>query len=250
MHLRLIAVVAILMALIAAPAASEEPEAPSEWQYDAVLYGWLAGLQGTIGFGDAVEEPVEAEFDDLLGYLDFALAGRFEARNSSWMVETDISYTNLGAKRDAQVEDETVSVELDIVQWIVEVGGGYRVTEELLILLAGRYYLLDTGLTSSSVAGGQTGEADQGWGDIYVGARYSKVFGEKWFASIRGDIGAGGSDLALFGEIGFGYRFSDLVSAAVGWRVLSLDYTADSESHYFKYDVVENGLGVALGFSF
>jgi hypothetical protein len=234
----------------AAPVASEEPAAPSDWHYTAVLYGWLAGLEGTIGFGDVLQEPVSATFEDLLGYVDFAMAGHFEAKNRSAVLLTDVSYTALGSSRDGQVGNQTVNVDLDIVQWIIELGGGYRVSQEFDVLLAGRYYILDTGATSTSIVGSHAGEAEQSWGDLYIGARYSKLLREKWIVSIRGDIGAGGSDFAWYGDVAFGYRFTDLLSGVVAWRVLSLDREADSDGNYFKYDVVQNGLGIGLGFSF
>ena len=108
----------------------------------------------------------------------------------------------------------------------------------------------DAGATSTSIAGGKTGDAEQSWGDIFVGARYTKPFKEKWFVSVRGDIGAGGSDFAWFGDVGLGYRFTDLLSGIVSYRALSVDRTADSDGNYFKYDMIQNGLGIGLGFSF
>lgn len=246
-----ITVIVMFMVLTAVPAASQEPADSSNWHYDAVVYGWLAGLEGTIGFGDIVQEPVEATFDDILGFVDFALAVHFEARNRKAVILTDISYTDLGSSRDAQVANQPVSVDVDITQWILEFGGGYRVSKEFVALLVGRYYILDTGATSESIAGTSTGEAEQSWGDIYIGARYSKLLREKWIVSIRGDIGAGGSDFAWFGDVALGYRFTKLLSGIVSWRVLSLDREPDSDSgDYFKYDVVQNGLGIGLGFSF
>ena len=98
MHLKPIAVVAIFIVVAAVPVASEEaaaPAAPSDWHYTAVLYGWLAGLDGTIGFGDEFQEPVNATFEDLLNYVDFAMAGHFEAKNRTAVLLTDVSYTAL-----------------------------------------------------------------------------------------------------------------------------------------------------------
>ena len=256
MQIKILAMIVVLFVTAAAPAAtqapasSDEPEATSQWRYNAVIYGWLAGLDGTVGFGDALQEPVSVTFEDLLGFVDFAMAGHFEAKNRSAVLLTDISYTNLGASRDGQVMNQNVSVELDITQWIIELGGGYRVSPQVDVLLAGRYYILDTGVTSASIAGSSTGEADQSWGDIFVGARYSNLLREKWIVSIRGDIGVGGSDFAWFGNAAFGYRFTDLLSGVVAWRVLSLDREPDSDGNYFKYDVVRNGLGIGLGFTF
>jgi hypothetical protein len=242
---------AVVVAMAVTPAISQESPEPSGWNYNAAFYGWLAGLEGTMGFGDQFQEPVDATFKDLAGYVDFAIAGRFEAINPQMAFFTDVAYTDLSSSREAEIRNQTVTVNMDITQWILEFGGGYRVKEEILILFAGRYYVLDTGATSTTIAGGKTGEAEQSWGDIYVGVRYKNLFREKWIVSIRGDIGAGGSELAWFGEATVGYRFTELISGLFGYRILSLDREPDSDGeNYFKYDMVQNGFGIGLGFSF
>jgi hypothetical protein len=235
-----------LLSLLAAPVIS----AADDWTYEVGLYGWLAGLEGTIGVGDKVEEPVEATFDDLVGYVDFALAGHFEARGAKTVWLADISYTGLGSERDAQVLNQPVTVKMDLDQWIFELGGGYRVSRSVDLLVAGRYYQLDTGATFESVEDEPTGAVSQGWFDVFIGGRYHTTFGEKWFASVRGDVGAGGSDFAWFGQIALGYNLSDRFGLAAAWRILSLDYNGDDGSSYFRYDVTQSGLGLGLGYRF
>jgi len=227
------------------------PAAAEDWKYDFVLYGWLSGLEGTIGVVDVAEVPVDATFDDLAGYVDFAMAGHFEGKKTKGLWITDVAYTNLGSERDATVANQPVTVDMDLTQWIIEGGGGYRATPEFDLLLVGRYYIIESGAMSSSDFGESTQEASKDWGDIYIGARYTKVLKEKWILSLRGDIGAGGSEFAWFGDAAIGYRFSELFSAGLAWRVLSLDREGDAaEADYFKYDITQNGLGLGLGFSF
>jgi hypothetical protein len=227
------------------------PAAAGEWDYNLVLYGWLAGLEGTIGVDTVAEEPVDASFDDLAGFVDFAMAGHFEARSVKSLFVTDIAYTGLSSERDAMVANQTVKVDMSIDQWIMELGGGYRATPEIDLLVVGRYYILDMGAMTSSQLGEQTGEASESWGDIYVGARWSKLLKEKWLLSLRGDIGAGGSEFAWFGDALAGYVFNEKFSAGVAYRVLSLDREGNlASADYFKYDVTQNGLGIGLGYSF
>jgi hypothetical protein len=241
----------ILLGAAGVVALAAAPVVAGEWKYDYVLYGWLTGLEGTIGVVDLAEEPVDATFDDLLGYVDFAMAGHFEAKGTTALLVMDVAYFNLGSERDATIANQPVTVDLDLQQWIIEAGGGYPATPELDLLLVGRYYILDMGAVSSSVAGESTTGTTENWGDVYLGARYTRLIKEKWRFSIRGDVGAGGSEFAWFGDLVLGYRFTPLVSAGVAWRVLSVDREGDlASADYFLYDITQNGLGIGVGFSF
>jgi hypothetical protein len=71
----------------------------------------------------------------------------------------------------------------------------------------------------------------------------------RWF-SIRGDSGAGGSELAWMGNAAFGYRFSDLFTVGPDYRVLSFDYETGEGSDYDKWDVALGGPGLSLVFTF
>lgn len=247
-------VIVLFFALAAAaPAASQEAAESSEipqWQYDAVVYGWLAGLKGTIGVGDQLNQPVDATFGDLKEMVNFAMAGHFEMRNPKAVFLADVAYTSLGSSQDGQVGDEPVTVDLDINQWIIELGGGFSPSPEFDVLFAWRYYILDMGATGTSTFDSRSRSNEQKWGDIFIGGRFHKLLLEKWIVSVRGDIGAGGSDFAWFANIGLGYQFTDLLSALVSWRVLYVDREANSDGNYFKYDMKQSGLGIGLGFSF
>lgn len=233
-----------LILVTAAPASSEG------WKYNTALYGWLSGMSGTIGVAGLDGQPVDASFEDLASFLDFAMGVHFEAVNPKMVLLTDIWYVNLGSTQTGEILDQPVDVEFDMVQWIVELAYGYRVSEDFTAFVAGRYYILDMGETSSGIGEGTSTDVSQSWGDLFVGARYNKLLAEKWIVALRGDIGAGGSKFAWFGEVGLGYRFTDRWSAIAAYRILDLDYEGDEGENYFKYDVAQNGLGVGLGFSF
>ena len=244
--MRTILVIGLLSLLGAAPAATA-----GDWTHDLALYGWFSGLEGTIGVADAVSQEVNATFDDLSGYVDFAMAGHYEARGPKSVYVADISYVGLGSERDAEVGNQPVKVDMDLTQWIFEFAGGLRVDPKIDLLLATRYYNIDTGATLTGQNNQGGGSVSKGWLDLYLGARYHTTFGERWFASVRGDIGTGGSDFAWFGQVQLGYRFADHWGASVAWRILSLDHEADVDSaDYFKYDITQNGLGVGVGYRF
>ncbi len=251
--MRKYSVAAICLALfLHAPAlADESAEKSGAWNYDFVLYGWLAGLEGTIGIAGVGDVPVDASFDELTEYLDFAIAGHFEAKNRQSLFVADLDYTNLGSERDAEILNQPVTIDMDLQQWIIEAGGGYRATPEIDLLLVGRYYVLDLGADVTSAYGSGSSDVGEDWGDIFVGARFTKVLKEKWLFTVRGDIGAGGSEFAWFGNIAAGYLFTDLISARVAWRVLSVDREGDAASaDYFTYDITQSGVGIGVGFNF
>jgi hypothetical protein len=243
----------ILGAVILLLVTSTQPAAAQDWEYRASIYAWLSGLDGTIAatpVGGGI--PVSANFSDLADFLDFAAAGHFEAQNPKLVFLGDVNYVGLGADRDADVDGETVSVKLDYDQWIFELGGGYRVLPEFDLLLAGRLYSQNLGQTQFAGDGSTASKTTHTWADAFLGARWTKLLGERWWLSVRGDIGAGGSNLAWFGNAGFGYRFSDLVSLGLAYRILSMDYETGSVvgGDYYKYDVALNGLGLTLLFTF
>jgi len=242
-----------LLTLVAAAGLpmTARPAAAQGWEYDAAAYAWLMGLDGTIGLSPiGAGQPVDASFSDLAGFLDFAAAGHFEAHNPRFRLLGDVNYARLGATRDATIDGQTVSVDLDYTQWILELGGGYRLSGVVDLLLVGRYYIQDLGNTAEGITGSSTSKTSYSWGDVFVGARWTQPLGDRWWFSIRGDIGAGGSDFAWMGNAGLGYRFSDLFTLGLAYQILSMDYQTGSGTDYYKWDVALNGLGLILGFTF
>lgn len=64
----------------------------------------------------------------------------------------------------------------------------------------------------------------------------------------RADIGAGDSDLVWNGLVAFDYKFTSLLSAFAGWRVLDYDVDTGSGADTFKYDMDHSGPILALVF--
>lgn len=237
--------------LLAASILFATAPAYADTKYDVVLYGWLTGLEGEMGIGDAATFPVAASFQELLEYVDFASALHFEAREPHAVLITDVAYFNLGAEREAMVLKQTVSIDMDVQEWVVELGAGYRITPEIDLILAGRWYLFEFGAGTNSPWGSSSFDSSHDWGDVYAGARYTASFMEKWTVSARADVGTGGSELALFGNLLLAYRFTDLISAGVGWRGLSIERKPDRDNgDYLLYDMTQSGAGIGVGFSF
>jgi len=223
--------------------------AQSEWKYDAALYGWFAGMEGTVGVANKSQQ-FDATLSDLLKNLTFTAGGHFEARNPKLSLILDVFY--VGLKEDAAaktVGDTTVtpnaSVKLD--EWIIEGAVGYRVLTELEVLFATRVFAMNADLLNGD---NTLGSVNKTWAAFYLGARYSKEFSEKWYGAVRGDIGYGGAGFAWYANAAVGYRFSKLFSIALAYRILNMNYDDGSGIEYFKFDGTTSGFGLGFVFSF
>jgi len=77
--------------------------AQSDWEYNAAIYGWAAGIDGTVGVA-VLEQQVDATPSDLLKQLQFTMGGHFEARNPTVSLIADVFYMGLG--QETQVEKQ------------------------------------------------------------------------------------------------------------------------------------------------
>jgi hypothetical protein len=110
-----------------AGAVIETPPAPavSPWTFEASLYGWLLGVDGTTGVGPFTSN-VDESFSDLLSNIEMAAALRFEARNGRWGFIADGFYAELGASGNppGPLYDY---VDINLKQFIGELDVAYRV---------------------------------------------------------------------------------------------------------------------------
>jgi opacity protein-like surface antigen len=90
--------------------------------------------------------------------------------------------------------------------------------------------------------------ADKDWVDPFIGVRAQWNLTDKWFLAGKSDIGgfSVGSDLAWSLQGTAGYRFTEKVSAEVGYRYLDTDY----EDGAFSYDIAEHGFFLGLNVAF
>ena len=228
----------------AASAVALRADAETKWDSELLFYGWLYGVDGTVAAGDRTTGfPIEASVDDIAEFKDFSMAAHFDSKTEKAVLLLDVQYLNLGSERDFDLPSGITRGELDFTHWTFEGGGGVRLSETIDLLGVARYYMIQ----SSSTLGGSTiSDRDRAWADLFVGARYGASSG-KWRSSVRFDVGTGGSDFAWFGNVMLGYRLSERVSLGLGYRALSVDYETGEDANYFRYDVVQDGLGLALG---
>jgi len=231
---------------------AETPETGS-WVVDAALYGWAAGLSGSV----ATLPPLPAAninlgFSDLLSNLDGAYMGSVYARRDRFVVFGDLMYAKLSADRDFATNVST-TVSLTSSSLIGTGGIGYRVVADpnySLDLLAGaRLYNVSTDATLR--IGGvfsRSGGTDETWVDPMVGAKFSVKLSDNWTLNswaFAGGFGAGSQfSWDLFG--GVGYNFNKKYSMVLGYRGLGIDYSDNG----YVYDVVQKGPVVGFKINF
>lgn len=90
--------------------------------------------------------------------------------------------------------------------------------------------------------------ADKNWVDPILGVRAQWNLNDQWFLAGKSDIGGFGvgSDLTWTVQGTVGYRFTENVSAELGYRYMDTDY----QDGAFVYDIVESGVYTGLNIRF
>ncbi|GAA5129083.1 hypothetical protein JIN84_02865 [Luteolibacter yonseiensis] len=90
--------------------------------------------------------------------------------------------------------------------------------------------------------------ADKSWVDPILGVRARWPLGEQFFLATQGDVGGFGvsSDITWRLQATVGCRFSETVSAEIGYRHLHTGYSDGA----FTYDIAESGAFIGVDFRF
>lgn len=254
--LKAMATAALLsLALPAAAEAADLPPVPdtSDWTFTLALYGWAAGIEGTVGVFGLPTADVDLPFSDVIQNLDFAAMGMGEARNGRFMLGMDATYTHVSASVKTPYGKLANKVDVTNTAVMVTGVGGYAVYDgdmaRLDIIAGGRFWSVDNDF---KVKGGPWNGREKSdgaqWVDPLVGAKLRVDLTDKIYATGWGMIGGFGVGSDLMWDLmgGAGYEFNDKFSLFGGYRAVSVDYDKDG----FVYDVVEQGPVVAAVFQF
>ncbi len=251
MKLRLFPVMALTSMMgLGMAEAQPAPPASDDWEFRVTPYLWGAGMDGTVGIAGR-----EADFDvktkDLLKSLDFGIMGSFEARRNRWSVGADAVYTDLGKDVTLETPIELPGEEtprLDMSMTILEGTVGYQVAKSLDVLAGLRGVAASSSLQVDEAR--TFAEADGGFADPIVGARFRRDLSEKLSVHLRGDVGGFGvgSDFSWFVNAAGAYRASRLISLDFGYRIWDFDYESDNDLK--RLDAALGGFAFGLTFHF
>jgi opacity protein-like surface antigen len=229
--------------LLASVSLAEEASS-SGWNYKLTPYAWAANLDGTIGIGPA-ELTIEEDFGDIVKNISMAAMVRGEAHNGTFGFYADMVFIELS--EDYNVTTGKAELELD--QWMVTLGGLYRVADSssLQADVGAGVRLFDTSI-DLSVPGFGKASRSADWVDPVITARARMPVATKCFVLLDGEIGGFGveSDLVWQLTAATGYHLTDNIDFLLAYRYLDYDYDQDM----LVYDLATSGLALGLTINF
>jgi len=207
---------------------------------DLTLYLWGAGISGTATLGQATlpPQPVDVDFDDVLDNLNAGFQAHYEGTGERWGAGLDFTYIKLSNSKDSGAHGEVKAT-------LSEAFGIYRASEIFDLLLGVRFTGMD--LTFSS-PGNRDAEGERSLTDFYGGARIKAPLTDSWRVALRGDVGAGDSDLVYNVVAALDWQVANAMSLRGGYRWLDYEVSKDDAKVDESMDVRMEGpfLGVAF----
>ena len=207
--------------------------AQDEWDLSFAPYLWATGIDGDATIGN-VTAPLEVNFSDIVHVLDGALLGHVEARKGDSGLFGDFIY--LATDPEDNVEIDTIILEAGYLHGR-DRGDGITGWEAGV-----RYWDFETTIFLTP---GSSLVRSESWIDGFIGYRRERPMGENWRSVVRGNIGAGGTDLTWGLDLTYLLDFDNGNSFAVGLKWLAIDFDTENnfgiDAHFF---------GAAIGYNF
>jgi hypothetical protein len=231
------------------PQTSTSATTGDSWRGAISIYGWFAGVHGTVG-ALGHDAGIHVPFSDLFHYLKGVIPIAVELDKGRLVIPVDFLWMRLGDDKGIPFTDLTqTSINIHLTQSLLTPKIGYRLYdgEHLKIdALAGiRYWYVGQTLTLEPLGIGNSRSAN--WVDGLGGARFTLPLSEKASVIIAGDAGGGGANLdyQVVGLLNF--KFTQRLGLGLGWRYLDVDYRGN---HQFIYDSITSGALAGFYYTF
>ncbi|ULR47117.1 hypothetical protein [Rhizobium sp. K102] len=230
---------------------AQQAETDEGWTFALAPYFWAAGLSGDVAQFGLPTVEVDSSFSDILDHLDFGAMAIGEARYDRYSIFGDVMYSKISGSAGTPRGIVASSVEVTSETFAGLLGVGYSIIDDnsarLDVVGGVRVWSVDTDLSfSGGILDGVSRNDGATWVDAMAGFRGNYAITPEIYLTGWGLIGAGQADLDWDVAAAIGYRFSDTISAVVGYRALGVDYSKDG----FVFDVVQQGpiLGMVIRF--
>lgn len=247
------------------PVAVSMQPPPSVWQFQVTGYGWATALNGRVGVRNLPPVKVDMSFSDVLKDLDGALMGSFLARKDNWLILTDLVWAALSDDaivRPPGVRHPTLAaiapgtkVDFKMRQLIASALVGYRLPVggqdfDIYATAGLRYQRLTAKIeaTPGLIPVTLSRSSLEQWLDPTVGFSATWRINERWFANVLADVGGFGvaSRFTTQGFTSIGYRWTDSISTALGYRAIYTDY----RNNGFTYRTTQHGVFSSIAYHF
>lgn len=242
-------------ALVLVCATALQPALADDWEFTLNPYLQATNIEGNAGVGRADTQPVDVDFGDILDTLDTGAMINFKAmHNSGWGFAVDYAFMDL--KSDIDGPKDSIA-NARVRQGVLQFEGIYSQQKEhgrLDYLFGLRWWDndLDLDIVVPALDATQQVRVDEDWVDYYIGARWVAPINDNWNYSVRGDIGAGGSDFTSSVEAGVQYAFNSNHSIEFKYKATFVDREDGeySEAGYFKYNTSTHGPVIGYAYKF
>jgi len=247
------AAVICVAGVLSAPAVAQTLS--DEWQFTALLDGYLPQIGGTTTFPTGQSVNITVDRNQLINNLQFAFMGSIAAQKGPWGGFADVIWADLSGKKSGTrsfsldgipiPDGVTADLDLHVRVTVWTFGVSYRViaSPDLTFdtLVGGRGLVVKDALNYqfSGDIGPFVGPGRQGivgsdttnWNAI-IGVKGRYAFGDhyQWFVPYYFDVGTGGANLTWQALAGFGYQFNKWGDVIVAWRYMDWNFSRNSDS--------------------
>jgi hypothetical protein len=237
-------VVALFLICLALPAS--QAKAAGNWEWTLIPYLWATSVSMDMTVNNDPVLGGEASFGDLFDKVDYAGQVHFEGRRDKGGFLVDLTFIQMGKETTIQ---EGIELHPDIELTILEVGGFYRpsgASDGFDWLFGVRMTDIDQEVQITlplppqpSTQVGTSATLVDG----FLGFRYFAPIAEKWRFGIRGDVGAGDSELTWNAIASFGYRFGrdQRYALLFGWRTMVMEFEEQEDNTRTNTDLTMSG---------
>jgi hypothetical protein len=200
--------------------------ASANWRVGISLYGWFAGLHGTIG-AQGHNASIHVPFTSLFDALRFEIPIAVEADKGRFVMPIDFLWMKFRVENGIPENDfDQTSISTRFTQSILTPKVGYRLIDadhlKFDVLGGIRYWYVN--LNNSLEPSNLSYARSVNWIDGLGGGRLILPFSEKAAITVAGDAGAGGStlDYQLLGLLNM--NFNPKFGGTLGWRYMYENY--------------------------
>jgi hypothetical protein len=240
---------------------SGRARAAEKWEWDITPYLWASSVQTDVSLDGDPVLGADASFSNLIDKVDLAGMLHFEGRHGKLGFFTDAIFISLSDEQARSADPPLpggTETEADLDLGLYEGGGFYRLKDAVtgLDILYGIRVIdssQDVTITlPSPISATVDGSTSDSFTDGIVGVRYSAPMGKRWYFAIRGDIGAGGTELALNGIASFGFMCDEKgkYNLRFGYRYFKTELDSTENGVDVETDLTLHGPYLGFGFRF